>query len=398
MGIFSRFFPKKTNQQTTYISGIGAHSKLWNGAIDGQEITRAILDCNATHTAKAQVFHVVQDKQGRVKQINRSSPYTKLFQQPNPLMSTYDFLYATSWQLDLKNTALAWIQWDEAINPKAIWPIAYQQFEFRQIIGGGYAVQFYDMDGEQHLLPLEDMVILRRHYDASGIAGNGNAPVTETIQMVQNIDEGLSSATNVSGKIFGMIKQKETMLSPDDVKKSQDEFVSRMSDAAKNGGIVSLDATENYVPLPVSTWAANAAQMQQITDRLYSYWRTPREVVNNTASEQTMQNYYDAIIEPRWLAMSQAFTTALFSQSEKNFGNKILIFGGAATGASWQTKLNIVTDTKELGLLTTNEYRELLGYAPVENGDKRLVSLNYIKAEDMTKHQTNGKDDGENAV
>lgn len=393
MGIFSKFFPKKSNQQTLYISGLGARSKPWNHSIEEQEISRAILDCNATHTAKAQVLHVVQDSSGRVKQIKHNSPYTKLFQQPNSLMSAYDFLYAISWQLDLKNTALAWIQWDEKMQPAAIWPISYSQFEFRQIVGGGYAVQFYDMDGEQHILPLEDMVVLRRHYDGSGIAGNGNAPAAETIEMVQSLDDGLKDAVNVSNRVHGILKQKKAMLAAKDVTKSQNDFIERMKNAALSGGIVTTDSTEEYVPLTVNAWSANAAQMKQVTDRLYGYWRVPQEVVCGTASEQTMQNYYDSIIEPRWLAMSQAFTTALFSQSEKNFGNKILIFGGAATGASWQTKLSIVTDTKELGLLTVNEYRELLGYAPVEDGDNRLVSLNYIKSEDMTEHQTNGKDD-----
>ena len=61
--------------------------------------------------------------------------------------------------------------------------------------------------------------------------------------------------------------------------------------------------------------------------------------------------------------------------------------GSTATGASWTTKLAIVNDTKELGLFTQNEFRELLGWSPVEDGDVRMVSLNYIKNTDMSKYQ-----------
>ena len=148
-----------------------------------------------------------------------------------------------------------------------------------------------------------------------------------------------------------------------------------------------LDANEDYTPLNVSAWAANASQMMQISGRLNTYWRTPQEVVLNTASEQTMQNYYDSIIEPRWEALGQALTTALFTRRELDVGNRILVYGGAATGASWQTKLQILTDTKETGELSKNERRALLGYSPVEGGDDHYVSLNYIRAQDMAQYQ-----------
>lgn len=386
MGIFSDFFGR-LRATMVFING-GARSTQWNRSIREQDICTSILDCNASHTAKAQVLHVVMDKQGRVSKVKRDSAYTKLFQRPNSMMSGYDFLYAMSWQLDEKNTALAWIQWGSGMVPEAIWPISYTSFEFRKIRGGGYAVEFIDTDGDYHALPLEDMVVLRRHFDGSNIGGRSNSPVNETIEMVQSLDDGLKSAVEVSNKIHGLLKQKKAMLSQDAVKQSQSDFIDRMKSAATSGGVITLDATEEYTPLNVTAWAANAAQTKQISDRLFAYWRTPLEVVSNTASEQTMQNYYDSIIEPRWQAMSAAFTAALFSSGEQNTGNRILLFGGAATGASWATKLSIVTNTKEMGLLTVNEYRELLGYAPVEDGDERLVSLNYVKSSDQSKYQT----------
>lgn len=393
MGFFSRFM-RSIRQRVGYIPGTSATSKAWSREVEDQDTCVAIMDCNAAHTAKGQVLHVVLDKEGRIEKIKRDSAYTRLFQRPNPMMSGYDFLYALSWQLDEKNTALAWIDWDGA-TPKTIWPIAYSQFAFREIVDGGFAVEFSDLDGEKHVLSLEDVVVLRRHFDGSGVAGRGNFPVYEVLGMAQAVDESLRDAATISNKIHGLLKAKKAMLSQKDVEKSQEEFRRRMEQAAQKGGIVTLDATEDYTPLNVTAWAANASQMQQVGDRLFAYWRVPREVVLNTASEQTMQNYYDSIIEPRWLAMGQAFTNALFTSREYASGNRMMMYGGAATGASWNTKLAIVTDTKEIGLLTTNEYRELLGWAPVADGDERFVSLNYIKAQDIHNYQT-GETGGEN--
>jgi len=43
-------------------------------------------------------------------------------------------------------------------------------------------------------------------------------------------------------------------------------------------------------------------------------------------------------------------------------------------------------------LLTINEAREIFNLAPVEDGDKRLVSLNYVQADKQNLYQL-GEDD-----
>ena len=390
MGLFQKFI-NKLRGRTLYVGGPGSRAGSRNIQIEQSEICSAIIDCNATHVSRGQVLHVIKDKDGRVSKINRSSEYTRLFQRPNPMMTHQDFLYAMAWQLQVCNLAIAWVKWNGA-HPVEVWPLVYLDMEVRERIDGGYAVEFADTDGERYCLPLEDLIVLRRKYNGIGYTGQGNEAVRNSLEMVADLDDGLRQAVQISNKIHGLLKHKKSMLAPESTQNTQEEFVQRMEKAAKNGGIVSLDSMEEYVPLNVSAWTANAVQQKQITDRVFSYWRTPQEVVANTASEQIMQNYYDSIIEPVWQEMEEAFTAALFTTKEQGFGNCMIITSGAATGASWNTKLMIISNTRELGLLTPNEYRELLGYPPVEDGDERLVSLNYIKSRDQSKYQT-GKDE-----
>ena len=51
-------------------------------------------------------------------------------------------------------------------------------------------------------------------------------------------------------------------------------------------------------------------------------------------------------------------------------------------------KVQLVSTTREIGMMTPNEQRELFGLPPVEGGDERVLSLNYIKQSDMSKYQT----------
>ena len=86
--------------------------------------------------------------------------------------------------------------------------------------------------------------------------------------------------------------------------------------------------------------------------------------------------------------MGEAFTNVCFSDREYDDGNRIIFTGGILTGTTYQTRVNIIRETKEIGLLTVNEQRELLGYDPIEGGDIRQVSLNYINADKQDEYQT----------
>jgi len=393
MSIFSSFIGRFKGR-TYWIGGTGAYSAPKNRAIEQTEMCTAILDTNATHIARGRVIHVIKDRDGRIKDTKYASEYTKLFNRPNPMMTARDFLYAMAYQLQYANTAIAWVKWDARMRPTEIWPLVYLNFELRKTETGEYVVLICDGEGADIVVRAEDLVILRRKYDGTGFSGGDNNQITNVINMTDSLDEALVQAAQISNKIHGFVKHKNSMLAPESLDKNQMSFADRMKAASENGGIIAMDGTEDYTPLNVSTWTLGAEQQKEVYRRLYTFWRTPEDVVNNTANEQTMQNFYESVVEPVWEIMEDAFTKALFTDREQDFGNRIVVYSGVATGASWETKLKILDSTKETGELTVNERRELLGYGPVEEGDDRLVSLNYIKSQDQSNYQTGGENDG----
>lgn len=389
MGFFSDFI-NNLRCRLVSVSPGGTRSEPWSKEVGEHKTCAAIMDCTATHTAKGKALHVIVDKDGRISEIKRTSAYTKLFENPNPMMSGYDFLYSLSWQLDEKNTALAWVDWGETgTTPKAIWPLYYGTYQLKKIVGeNSYALEVYLMDENTKIVRLEDVVILRQHYKGSGISGGSNIPAIEAINMAEASDKGLMHAIAGANRIHGYVKLKNAMLAATQNKENSKTLNERIRQAAEDGGIFQLDATEDFTPVTVNTWSTSSAQMKDLQNNLYDYFRTPREVVNGTANEQTMQNYYEGRIEPRWQAMSEAFTNALFTKREYEVGNRIVVSSRAAVAASWTTRMNILNYTKETGDLTTNERRELMGYPPVEGGDIRQVSLNFVKSTDQSLHQT----------
>ncbi len=392
MGFLSNFI-KSITGRTAYLAGYGTRSVNVNYDMQRDATCMAILDTNATHISRGQIVHVIKDQNGRIKEIKRNSDYTKLFARPNPLMTAQDFKYAMAWQAQVTNTAFAWIRWDDRMRPVEIWPLVYLTFEIRELVDHkGYAVALRTPEGTNVVVNMEDLVVIRRKYDGATYSGMSNEALNGSLEMMQSMYASLKQAMEVSNKIHGLFEQKHAMLAPKSAEQAQKDFAKRVKEAEETGGVVALDATEAYTPLSVNTWAANAAQMKELEKRLYTFWRTPEDVVNNTASEQTMMNYFDAIVEPFWEEEGEAFTKAVFTKREMDFGNAIMVTSSAATGASWATKLNIINSTKEVGLLTKNQYLELLGYPPAEDGDVAYVSLNYVKSTDMSKYQVGEED------
>jgi hypothetical protein len=63
-------------------------------------------------------------------------------------------------------------------------------------------------------------------------------------------------------------------------------------------------------------------------------------------------------------------------------GEQIIFYSERLQYASWNTKVNAIEKLMGLGLMSLNESRALLGLEPIEGGDKRLQSLNFV---DQTK-------------
>ena len=388
--IFKKFFPR-TFGSLHHASGRGSRSRAYGDVWD-QDTARAVIDCIATHAAKGNVRHVRLNSEGQTDKVIYNSVYAKLMnQKPNPLMSAFEFKYRFFCQLEAKGTAVAYIKWN-GIEPEMIFPVDYSNLDIRELIDGGYAIEFNDYEGVHTYLPLEDCIIVRKFYNKSLALGDNNGPVYEVLDMEHASDEGFIESLRTANKIRGIYKHKVSMLADEDMEDSQRKFEERFQKAAESGGIIGVDALEDFTPINLTNYAANSSQMKETTNRIYSYFRTPEEIVQSRYSEHVGQAWYESVIEPLWRAFSEALTNACFTQREKDVGNRLVIAGGVMMGTSLQTRVNIISQTKEMGTLTINEQRELLGFPPIEGGDVRQVSLNYINADDQSSYQ-NGKND-----
>ena len=164
--------------------------------------------------------------------------------------------------------------------------------------------------------------------------------------------------------------------------------------AENDGGIGGLDNTMEFHEITQRTPNIPTIQSQYLRDNLYRYYNVNENILMSKFTETEWNAFYESVIEPIALQLSLEFTFKLLTERERGFGNKIIFTSNRLQYATLQTRATIGSTLYDRGIITINEYRELMYYEPIEDGDVRMVSLNYVKADDQSLYQTGQANDG----
>ena len=316
--------------------------------------------------------------------------------QPNPLMTSAEFIEKIVNQYYTTNNLFVFIQRDMKADVVALWPLDFSQVSLYEDRRNVIYVKFTFGVGLQTTVPYDDIVHIRRHYNRDEMFGDPEARMLqEDLTLLKSVKTAIVNVVKNYGRLRGIVKYMQT-LRPEDMKKNFESFVNNFVSDVKNGsGIAPMDNTSDYKELHVDNTTFDAAQMQLARDNVYKYFGVSEKLINGTYDESEFIAFYESVIEPLAVKLSQAFTVALFTKREQGFGNEIMFETNRLNYISVASKINIAKQLLPAGILTINDARELFGYAPVPDGDERIVSLNYIKASDQSKYQTGEEGDND---
>ena len=115
----------------------------------------------------------------------------------------------------------------------------------------------------------------------------------------------------------------------------------------------------------------------------------PRAILTGDYTKEQYEAFYQKVLEPLIIAVSQAFTKKLFTEREKAFGNKIELYPKELIFMTVTQTLEMINILSPTGALFENEKRAALGLRPLpELEGKRYMSLNWIDAANAAQYQT----------
>ena len=362
----------------------------YNAEIYNDLSVRSCVDTIARHVAKLKPVHIIQDENGRNAQ--KSSINSLLANRPNIYMSTSDFLYKVASQLLYYGNAFVYIQKDNKQNINGFYPIDFTSCELKEYDNNLY-LKFNFNNAKNIVIPYTDIIHIRRNYSTHDLLGqDAYKPLLETLTNLSKSRQSISNKVENGGKISGILKL-SGMVSQSEWKTKAELFADWFkSSTSKSGGVATIDSTADFIPVSTKAESAEEAQLKYLQSEVYCYFGINEAIVNGSYNETEWQAFYESIIEGIKIQLSQEFTAKVFTEKEKEYGNIIDFNSNRLTYASTTNKVNMVKELGALGLLTTNEARELFDLPPVEDGDKRLVSLNYINADKADEYQLKEKD------
>ena len=129
-------------------------------------------------------------------------------------------------------------------------------------------------------------------------------------------------------------------------------------------GIAYTDATEHITQLNRSLENNMMGQIEYLTNMLFSQLGLTPEIMNGTASEEVMMNYYNRTIEPILTAITEEMTRKFLTKTARTQGQAIIFIRDPF-------KLVPISNMADLGdkfirneILTANEVRGKIGFKP----------------------------------
>lgn len=231
---------------------------------------------------------------------------------------------------------------------------------------------YKDSDGKRVDIILEKKfvaIVENPHYSVMNEPNSTLQRLTRKLNLLDVVDEASSS-----GKLDLIIQlpyviKSEARRQAADQRRQDVEFQLTGS----KYGIAYVDGTEKITQLNRPAENNLLAQVQYLTEMLYGQLGLTPEVMNGTADEATMLNYYNRTIAPVLDAIKEAMMVAFLTKTARTQGQAIL----------WQHdpfKLVPISAIAEIAdkfvrneVLTKNEIRGVIGFKP--SNDKTADKL-----------------------
>ncbi|WP_425427874.1 phage portal protein [Alkalicoccus saliphilus] len=368
------------------MSGGTALFTPFSGNAYESDIYRAAVDAIARNAAKLKGKHLIASSERRLtgdKQLNRL-----LQVRPNPYMTAYDLLYKLVTHYYLFNNTFAFLDKDERGYLRAIYPLSPQSVEYMTDANGTMYCKFLFSNGQEVTLPYTDVFIARRFFNSNDLLGDTNTAIIPALDLAHTQNEGLENSIKSNATIRGILKYNQ-VLSPEKLKEEKAAFINDYLTVENNGGIAAIDSKFDYIPLESNPVSVDDKQLNAVKQKIYEYLGISESIVNSTYSEDEWASFYESIIEPLAIQFSLELTDKLFTEREQSFGNSIMFESNRLQFASNTSKTNIIKELMPYGLFTANQALEILNLPPVENGDKRIQTLNVVNADKADKYQLN---------
>ena len=381
MQFFTRKKQKSSEKEYERSKAIPFNTETWHyvrfsGELLDIDTIVACIDALARNLAKMELTAIRKDKDN-ISITDRTSDVAKVLRRPNPYQSQYDFIYKVAALYFATNNAYIWPEYDESGNLINLWPI---NCVFAKLYekDGVEVLRFQLHHNHWFTVPYSQIIHMRNHYMKDDIFGDSNHAFSSIAELMDAQQQGIKGGIKNSALIRGILKAVQVM-KEEDIQASRDRFMKDNFAVENNGGVIFIDGKYDYTNIESKPYVVDADSMKFTQEKAYSYYGVNEKFIQNTFDSAGYEAVYEGRLEPWACQFMQALTEGIFTERMQSFGNQIVANTKRLKYQSLPTITNMISATRELGLFTRDEYREMLGYEPLgpeRGGDEIMVAVN----------------------
>ena len=400
MGLFDKLF-KRSPKQVKFAPSLDAWAPIFGQFgtdIYASDVVQQAIKCIVDEMKKLNPLHIRYI--GNDPSPVRDSTVQSVLNNPNPLMTTSEFLEKTMWLLMLNYNAFIiptyYVWTDEKTGQErryyeALYPIKPSQVDFIEDATGRLYVKFWFWNGDQTTLPYDDVIHLKVNYSVNDYMGGNEAgqpdheALLKTLELNKTLLDGVAKAMKASYAVNGVFKY-NTIMDDGRMEAALAEFEKKLQN--NQSGFLPIDLKTDFTPLEHKSELVDEPTLKFIDEKILRNWGVPLDVLTGDYSKETYESFYQKTLEPLIKSLSEAFTKKLFTQREKAYGNRVEFFPKDLIFMSINQKIEMVNLLAPTGAVFENEKRAIFGLMPLpELEGKRYMSLNWIDANNADQYQ-----------
>ena len=152
-------------------------------------------------------------------------------------------------------------------------------------------------------------------------------------------------------------------------------------------GIAYIDSTEHVTQLNRSIENNLLKQVEYFTNLLFSQLGMTMEILNGTADENAMNNYYNGIVEPILAAVVDEMNRKFLTKTARTKGHAIKYFRDPFKLVSTTNLAELADKFTRNCIMTSNEFRQVIGLRPVDDPKADTLTNNNISASNAEMDQ-----------
>ena len=364
--------------------------------IYASDVVQQAVKCIVDEVKKVNPTHVRYNGNDPVP-VNDTIQY--VLNNPNPTMTTCEFLEKVTWLLLLNYNAFilpTYYEWTDSSGNvmrrlTGLYPLKPTQVDFIEDGSSRLYVKLRFENNFETTIPYDNIIHLKYNFSVNEFMGgdatgqpNNNA-ILKTVELNHILLEGVAKAMKASYAVNGVVKFK-TMLDNGKTEAALKELEQRLANG--ESGFLPLDLSADYTDIQRKIQLVDKDTLEFVDSKILRNWGVPLAILSGDYTKSQYEAFYQKSIEGLLISISQAFTKALFTEREKSFGNKIELYPKDLIFMTVDQTLNMVNMLANTGSIYENEKRTAFGLRPLpELAGKRYMSLNWVDAEYAAQYQ-----------